>query len=286
MRFRDELGTPQPGQPQPTHPGGADTSARPTPELAVRSLLVGGMVGALIAAFAAVGGQIIPGWDGRFLVAWCVLAGAVAQWTDWLIRERLPLNFNRTWFRATELGLLIALFQLGDSLVGGRPGGLARLFTPDARLGFAAFLILAAWGASAATAGEFARLGEVPGNDQEYVPSLQALTARFLGGGVALLAEVVFRQVAPRDFFYFRHEPVTGPILTLLTYFRLGMILLALCQHTLHPPYWPEDGPPGRPGTSGALGCPHVGLGDPDPPITISHFRILNPIPSLPCLKS
>ncbi len=251
MRFRDELGTAPSFTSPPAQPGGADATARLTPELAVRALLVGGLVGALIAAFAAVGGQLIPGWDGRFLVAWCVVAGAVAQWTDWLIRERLPLNFNRVWFRATELSLLLALFQLGDTLIGGRPGGFARLFTPDARLAFAAVLILAAWSASAATAGEFARLGEVPGDDQEYVPPLQTLTGRFLGGGVALLVIVAVGQVVPRELFDLRSESVTGPILTLLTYFGLGMILLALAQHTLHRRRWQEEGLPVAEGIGG-----------------------------------
>lgn len=237
MRFRDELGADDRALP-PLHLG--DTG--PTPELAVRSLLVGGMVGALVAAIAAVGGQLVPNWDGRFLVAWCVVAGAVAQWTDWLIRERLPLNFNRAWFRGSELGLLLALFQLGDCLIGGRPGGLDDLFKPDVRLVCSAFLLLLAWGASAATAGEFGRLGEVPGNDTEYVPPLQTLTGRFLGGGVLLLLAVALGQVAPREFFDLRREPVTGAILNLLAYFGLGMVLLALAQHTLHRRRWLEEG--------------------------------------------
>lgn len=251
MRFRDELATTQPVQPPRRDPEAADTGGQPTPELAVRSLLVGGMVGALVAALAAVAGRVITGWDGSFLIGWCVVAGAVAQWTDWLIRERLPLNFNRAWFRATELGLLVALFQLGDTLVGGRPGGLARLFVPDWRLAVAAVLILAAWGASAATAGEFARLGEVPGNDQHYVPPLETLTGRFLGGGILLLVAVAFGQLAPRALFDFRREPVTGPILTLLAYFGLGMVLLALAQHTLHRRRWQEEGLPVAAGMGG-----------------------------------
>lgn len=216
-------------------------NARPTPELAARALLVGLMVGALVAAVAAVGGQLIPGWEGRFLVAWCVLAGAVAQWTDWLLRERLPLNFNRAWFRASELGLLILLFQIGDALVGGRPGGLARVAVPDWRLAFAAVLILSAWGASAATAGEFARLGEVPGNDEHYVAPLETLTGRILGGGVVLLVAVAAGQVAPRQFLGFRREPVTGPLATMVVYFGLGMVLLALAQHTLQRRRWEEE---------------------------------------------
>ena len=216
-------------------------NARPSTELAARALLVGLMLGALVAALAAVGGQLIPGWDGRFLVAWCVLAGAVAQWTDWLLRERLPLNFNRLWFRVSELGLLLILFQIGDALIGGRPGGLARVATPDWRLAFAAVLILLAWGASAATAGEFDRLGEVPGNDQHYVAPLETLTGRFLGGGMVLLIAVAAGQVAPRQFLSFRRESVTGAVLTLLVYFGLGMILLALAQHTLHRRRWKEE---------------------------------------------
>ncbi len=214
---------------------------RPTPELAIRALLVGLMVGALMAACAVIGGIVVPGWDGRFLVAWCVVAGAVAQWTDWLLRERLPLNFNRGWFRGVELGALVVLGQLGDALIGGRPGGLGRTFTPDWRMGMAAILVLAAWGASTATAGEFSRLGETPGNDQNYVSPLQGLTGRFLGGGILLVAAVAVGQVGPRELFDFRREPVTGPIITLLVYFGVGMVVLALAQHTMHRRRWQEE---------------------------------------------
>ncbi len=161
-------------------------NARPSAELAARALLVGLMLGALIAAIAATAGQLIPGWDGRVLVVWCVVAGATAQWTDWLLRERLPLNFNRLWFRFSEIGLLIVLFQVADTLLGGRPGGLSRLLVPDWRLAFAVVLILLAWGASAATAGEFERLGEIPGNDQHYVAPLETLTGRFFGGALTV----------------------------------------------------------------------------------------------------
>ena len=216
-------------------------SARPTPELAIRALLVGLLVGALMAACAVIGGLVVPGWDGRFLVGWCVVAGVVAQWTDWLLRERLPLNFNRGWFRAIELGALVILGQLGDALIGGRPGGIGRALAPDWRMAMAAILVLAAWGASTATAGEFARLGEVPGNDQHYVSPLEGLTGRFLGGGVLLLAVVAVGQVGPRELFNFRREPVTGPIVTLLVYFGLGMVVLALAQHTMHRRRWQEE---------------------------------------------
>lgn len=217
-------------------------NARPSAELVARALLVGLMLGALVAAIVAIGQQLIPGWDGRFLIVWCVIAGAVAQWTDWLLRERLPLNFNRLWFRVGEIGLLIVLFHLGDTLIGGGRGGMALTIAIDMRLALTTVPVLLAWGASAATAGEFDRLGEIPGNDQNYVAPLETLTGRLFGGGLVLLIAVAAGQVAPRQFLSLRQGSVTGPILTLLIYFGCGMVLLTLAQHTLNRRRWAEEG--------------------------------------------
>lgn len=218
-----------------------NTNARPTPAFVARSLLIGLMVGALSAALAGVG-RIVTGEGGAFLVVFCTLVAIEAQWSHWILTERLPQSFDRHWFRGAELGALILLGLLGDATLGGRPGGLASVATIGLRPAVLLILILVAWGASTTTASEFARLGEPPERDSTYVPPLEGLTRRFFLGGALLLAAVGLAQIELRRLLDATRGSVSGPILSALIYFALGMVLLALAQHTLLDRRWQEDG--------------------------------------------
>ncbi len=216
--------------------------ARPTPEFVARSLLVGAMTGALIAAFTGVGTLLVPGWAPGFLIGYCLLVAVAAQWSHWLLTTRLPQSFDRHWFRGAELGALVLLGLLGDATLGGRAGGIAALATLDLRAAIAAVLILTAWAASTTTASEFARLGEPPERDPTYVPPLEGLTKRFFLGGALLLATVGLTQIEVRRLLDATRAPVSGPVISALIYFALGLTLLALAQHTLLGRRWQEDG--------------------------------------------
>src|SRR4051794_6814298 len=200
-----------------------ERQVRPTAEFVVRSLLIGAMTGALIAALAGGGRAVVPTWQPAFLLLYCTLVAVEAQWSHWLLTERLLQSFDRHWFRAIELGLLVILGQLGDATLGGRAGGLAGVTTLDLRMILMALLVLVAWGASTTTASEFARLGEHPEQESTYVPPLEGLTRRFFIGGALLLAAVGLTQVEVRRLLDATRPPVTGPILAAIVYFTLGM---------------------------------------------------------------
>lgn len=221
---------------------GGESRARPTAEFVARSLLVGVMAGALIAALAGVGRLIVPQWQSTFLVLYCTLVAIEAQWSHWLLTERLLQSFDRVWFRVAEIGVLIILGHVGDAALGGRAGGLGGITSLDLRAVFMAVLVLIAWGASTTTASEFARLGEHPERDATYVPPLEGLTRRFFVGGALLLAAVGLTQIEVRRLLDTTRPPVTGPILSALVYFALGMVLLALAQHSLLRRRWQDDG--------------------------------------------
>lgn len=216
-------------------------NARPSPELLARALLVGLMVGALSAALAGIA-SAITGVGGAFPVIFCTLVAIEAQWSHWLLTERLPQSFDRLWFRGGELGLLAALGLLGDATIGGRPGSLSSLTTLAARPFILLALILVAWAASTTTASEFARLGEPPERDPTYVPPLEGLTRRFFLGGALLLLAIGFAQVDARRLLDATRGNVAGPIFAALLYFTLGLVLLALAQHTLLWRRWREEG--------------------------------------------
>src|SRR5262245_22148545 len=222
--------------------GGAGEPARPSGEFVARSLLVGAMTGALIAALAGVGRLVVSTWQPTFLILFCTLVAIEAQWSHWLLFERLSRAFDRIWFRAAELGALLLLGHVGDAALGGRPGGLGGVTALDLRALFMAILVLIAWAASTTTASEVSRLGEPPERDATYVPPLEGLTRRFFLGGAILLAAVGLTQIEIRRMFDATRPPVTGPILSALVYFALGMVLLALAQHSLLRRRWDEDG--------------------------------------------
>ncbi|HEY8596910.1 MAG TPA: DUF4129 domain-containing protein [Thermomicrobiales bacterium] len=215
--------------------------ARPSSEFALRSLLIGMMVGALSAALAAAG-RAITGESSPFIVIFCALVAIEAQWSHWALTERLPQSFDRHWFRGAELGALVLLGLLGDATLGGRPGGLGSIATLDLRPILIALLILVAWGASTTTASEFARLGEPPERDPTYTPPLEGLTQRFFGGGALLLLAIGLSQIEVRRLLDATRAPVTGPVISALIYFTFGMILLALAQHALLGRRWREEG--------------------------------------------
>jgi len=215
--------------------------ARPSSEFALRSVLIGLMVGALSAALAEAG-RAITGQSSLFIVIYCALVAVEAQWSHWVLTERLPQSFDRHWFRGAELGILVLLGLVGDATLGGRPGGLASVATLDLRPIVVVLLILIAWGASTTTASEFARLGEPPERDSTYIPPLEGLTRRFFGGGALLLLAVGLSQIEVRRLLDVTRAPVTGPVISALIYFTLGMILLALAQHNLLGRRWREEG--------------------------------------------
>lgn len=214
---------------------------RPSPELIARALVVGLMVGALSAALAGIG-SAITGVGGIFPVIFCTLVAIEAQWSHWLLTERLPQSFDRLWFRGGELGALAVLGLLGDATLGGRPGGLASLTTISIRPFVIVALILVAWAASTTTASEFARLGEPPERDSTYLPPLEGLTRRFFLGGALLLLAIGFAQVELRRLLDATRGNVAGPIFAALIYFALGLVVLALAQHTLLGRRWQEEG--------------------------------------------
>lgn len=216
-------------------------NARPSPELLARALLVGLLVGALSAALAGIGSAIV-GIDGAFTAIFCTLVALEAQWSHWLLTERLPQSFDRLWFRGGELGALAVLGLLGDATLGGRPGGLASLTIIALRPFVILALILVAWAASTTTASEFARLGETPDRDPTYVPPLEGLTRRYFLGGALLLLAIGFAQVETRRLLDATRGNVAGPVFTALIYFTLGLVLLALAQQTLLERRWREDG--------------------------------------------
>lgn len=90
--------------------------------------------------------------------------------------------------------------------------------------GFAFFWL--AWGAAVATAKDFARIG-VPTEDRQERPPLQAITQRFLVGGVALL---VFASMARTDLWYpsvVTRPPLATLIVSVLLYSALGFLSVA-----------------------------------------------------------
>src|SRR5262245_23726306 len=88
---------------------GGERRARPSAEFVARSRLVGAMTGALIAALAGVGRAIVPTWQPAFLVLYCTLVAIEAQWSHWLLTERLLQSFDRVWFRVIEIAALVVL---------------------------------------------------------------------------------------------------------------------------------------------------------------------------------
>lgn len=225
---------------QETH-AGEGVKIAPSPEFIARALLLAALVAALGSALASVA-QLAIGGDWAFLVAYCAVVALAAQWSGWFLAERLPQSFDRHWFRAGELGLLVALGLLGDALIGGRAGGLGTLLSIGVRPVILALLILGAWAASTATARDFARLGEHPERDPLYVPPLEALTRRFFTGGALLVATVGITTVGPGRLLDAGRAAIGGPIIAALVYFPLGLVLLALAQHTLLGRRWDAEG--------------------------------------------
>lgn len=219
----------------------ARTQVAPSPEFIARALLLAALVAALGSALASVA-QLVSGGGWVFLVAYCAVVALAAQWSTWFLAERLPQSFDRHWFRAGELGLLVILGILGDALIGGRAGDLGSPLSLGIRPVLLALLILGAWAASTATARDFARLGEQPERDPLYVPPLEALTRRFFIGGALLVATVGITTVGPGRLLEAGRAAIGGPILAALVYFPLGLVLLALAQHTLLGRRWDAEG--------------------------------------------
>lgn len=215
----------------------------PPPEFVARGCLVAALVAALGAAVSSVA-QLLTGGDWTFLVAYCAFVALVAQWSTWFLAARLPQSIDRHWFRGVELGALGTLGLVGDALLGGQAGGLESLRTLGLRSIALLLLLAGAWFASVATAGDFARLGELPERDAHYVPPLEGLSRRFFSGGALLLAAVGITTVGPGRLLDANHPPIGGPILSALVYFPAGMILLALAQHTLLGRRWEEERTP------------------------------------------
>ncbi len=215
--------------------------AKPTAEFALRSLLVGILVGALCAALAQLA-QAITGHSNTFIIFYCAVVAIEAHWSYWYITERLPQSFDRHWLRGGELGLLLVVGLFSDLIFAGQGLAVSTLTTLSMRTIVIIFLILAAWGASTMTAGEFARLGEPPERDPNYVAPLESLTRNFFSGGALLLIVVGLTAVAPDQLLQVRRSAITGPIGTALLYFTLGMVLLALAHHTILARRWQEEG--------------------------------------------
>jgi hypothetical protein len=212
----------------------------PTPEFIARALLIAALVAALGSALASVA-QLALGGNWAFLIAYCAIVAFAAQWSTWFLTERLPQSFDRHWFRAGELGLLIILGILGDALIGGRVGELGSLLSLGIRPVILVLLSLGAWSASVATARDFARLGEPPERDALYVPPLEGLTRRFFIGGALLVATVGITTVGPGRLLEAGRAAIGGPILAALVYFPVGLALLALAQHTLLERRWEAE---------------------------------------------
>jgi len=213
----------------------------PPPEFIARAVLLAALVAALGSALASVA-QLAIGGNWAFLVAYCAVVALAAQWSTWFLAERLPQSFDRHWFRAGELGLLVILGLLGDALIGGRAGDLGSFLSIGVRPVLLALLILGAWAASTATARDFARLGEQPERDSLYVPPLEALTRRFFIGGALLVATVGITTVGPGQLLEAGRAAIGGPILAALVYFPGGLVLLALAQHILLGRRWDAEG--------------------------------------------
>ncbi len=219
----------------------ARSQATPPPEFIARALLLAALVAALGSALASVA-QLAIGGNWAFFVIYCAVVALEAQWSGWFLAERLPQSFDRHWFRAAELGLLIILGILGDALIGGRAGDLGALLTISVRPILLALLILGAWAASTGTTRDFARLGEPPERDALYVPPLEALTQRFFIGGALLVATVGITTVGPGRILEAGRAAIGGPILAALVYFPAGLVLLTLAQHTLLGRRWVAEG--------------------------------------------
>lgn len=219
------------------------TTPAPAPvpaTLAVRSVLVGLQIGALGLAILELSSGVLGGSIGVLLV-YCIVVAVEAHWTHWLLTERLPQSFDRHWFRGVELLLLGGVGLLLDGLLSGQASDFRSLTSLGLRSVFVLLLIALTWLLSTATASDFARLGELPERDPNYVPPLESLTRRYFIGGALLLMVIGLTLVDPRLLLRTTRSPVSGPIFPALVYFVLGLVLLALAQQTILARRWNDE---------------------------------------------
>ncbi len=206
-----------------------------------RPLLVSLLVGAVVVSLTDLLGRILPGWDGRYLVAFCMLTALEAAATYHLI-DRSLLRISGAWrVRAIEGVLLFLLLQIAANLAEGRANPLAGIPRFDGPIAFGMGLVALSWLAATATARDFDRLGEPVERSREYVSPFELLASRFFAGAAVLVLAAGLALVDPRQLLNPSRAAVPGPLLNVLAYFLLGMVLLGQVQYAVLRERWREQ---------------------------------------------
>lgn len=201
-------------------------------------LVVATMVGCVALSLVGLARQIVPAWNGTFLVVGCVLASLEAAYSYRLIQaQELPREF-RARFRITEILVLLMLVKVGSFIGDGWANVLADVRTwPRAPLNVfdsetmvAVPLVLVSWAASTFTMRDFDQIGDTAAYRRGQAPPSTRLVYRFFWGGEALLILAGLTRIAIADLLNLQRPPVTGLVLNVLLYFLLGLIMLGQIQ--------------------------------------------------------
>ncbi|NLE99345.1 MAG: DUF4129 domain-containing protein [Anaerolineales bacterium] len=200
------------------------------PESLTHTLIVAGMCGCVALSLADLGSQLLPDWNGAYMVVLSVLAALEAAYSYRLTKARRLHGSPLLRFRAVELGSVYVLVWLATYV--GRDWAEVRTWPqhppPVVTLGTAMTFAVAllCWWAATDTASDMERITEPPELHRGETPPTRAITARFFWGGAFLLLAAGLTRIGIAELLRLEFPPVPGLVLNVLAYFLLGLALL------------------------------------------------------------
>ncbi|HMA35241.1 MAG TPA: DUF4129 domain-containing protein [Chloroflexia bacterium] len=207
-----------------------------------RPLVLALLLGALVQSAVELLRQVVPSWNGSYLVVLGGLVGAEAYYSQRFLARQHWDTGPALRYRAIEGVLIFVLLQLARAA--GEPAGdlLGALQRGDFPTFLGVGLLAGCWLSATWTASDFARIGEPPDPVPTYVPPLESLAARFFAGGALLLALAGLTRIQLGRVLSLDWPDVPGIVWNVLIYFLLGIILLGQVHLTRLYGRWQEQG--------------------------------------------
>jgi hypothetical protein len=229
-------------------------------EVVLHPLLIAAMLGCIAISAAELVQLLVPDIPATYLVGVCAVGTLEASYSFRMLRAGRSMGgTNVIRFRAIEMIVLLIIVKIGAYLgdswsavvadVLAWPRDPLAFFDLDTIVGFSfAFF---SWVVATDTADDLTRIGEPPEHDRGYVPPLQSLTARFFWGGALLMILTGLRSVRFESLLDPQRLSISGPVLSVLIYFLLGLVMLGQIHLARLHRRWRAEGIPMQPQLAG-----------------------------------